>query len=75
MKFLIGIAGVAIVITFLWVLCKPGWDSISALFASGLTLGGLLVVQKNRTRNVSMKQTGGRKSKNYQSAGDINITK
>lgn len=57
----------------IWLMIEKSWEPL--VTSLGL-IGSLIALIYNNSQtgdNIQMKQKGGKKSKNYQSAGDINI--
>jgi hypothetical protein len=74
MRIILWIADLlGIVLSALWYIKEPGFEPIITGIA---TLGGLialLITENKKPEKVEMKQKAGKKSKQYQSGGDMTI--
>lgn len=66
----------AFIASVLWLIFNPDFEPlISTLLTLGGLIGFVLIKPKKSEGKVVMKQKGGKKSKQYQSAGDMTIKK
>lgn len=75
MKISILISIIGFLVALIWLIMKPGWDSLIATITGLSAIIGFTLPIAIRKNKVSMKQSGGKGSQNYQAKGDINIHK
>lgn len=73
-KILLIINIAAILASLIWLKTDTSWEPIVTILGLIGTLITQLVLANQEGKTVSMKQKGGKNSKNYQSNRDINIT-
>ncbi len=73
MVYLKMLAGIAFVISVLWVVSKPGYDSGLAAVVSLSALVGLFVAGNKKQRTHRQRQFVSKSSVGVQAGGDINI--
>lgn len=62
----------AFVASLIWLITKPDWEPlVSTLLLLAALIGQF--ISRNKNKEIKMTQKGGKKSKNYQAGGDINI--
>ena len=62
----------AFVASLIWLITKPDWEPlVSTLLLLAALIGQF--ISRNMKKETKMTQKGGKKSKNYQAGGEINI--
>lgn len=67
------IALISLVLSALWYINQPGYEPIIAVVTAVSGLIALLITEKKKPEKIVMKQKAGKKSKQYQSGGDMTI--
>lgn len=75
LKFILLILNVvAFFASLIWVICEKSWESFITLIGLIISLISLTRSDDNSKGNkISMKQKGGKGSKNYQAGGNIKL--
>ncbi|MDT0690638.1 hypothetical protein RM549_12635 [Salegentibacter sp. F188] len=72
-KILIILNTAGLVGTLIWLMQEKSWEPLVTSFGLIGSLIVLIYSNSDSQSSVKMKQKGGKKSKNYQSAGDMTI--
>lgn len=74
-NILLTVNSIALIVSILWTIKDPDYDSIISTLVLTSTLIGLWVAETPEKKTLKQNQKSGNNSKNYQAGNDINIQK